>query len=223
MLATAGGGVQSRSPLIRAPRVSWSNPVNRREQLFATALQLFARYGYKKTTVEDIAGELGLTKGALYLYVKNKQDLYEKTVAWALVEWQQHVRDAVMGETDVRERLRAVALTAFEYLLGNAELQALITADTDFHADLLGKEPFAAIHRDSEMMMANILEEGIAAGAFRQVDVAATAGVLLTLYLGFIQRARQPAQRELLLAQYRTLLDLVCTGLFAPNGEACRR
>lgn len=188
---------------------------NRREQIFATALQLFARYGYKKTTVEDIAGALRLTKGALYLYVKNKQDLYEKTAAWALLEWQQKVRDTVMDIADPVERFRVMAISGIEYLLGNEELLALITAETDFYADLVEKEPFASIHRDSAMMMENVLNEGIESGVFRQVDAAATAATLFPMYMAFIAQAKSKAQREDLMPRYRNMLDIMCAGLLA--------
>lgn len=192
---------------------------NRREQILATALQLFAKYGYKKTTVEDIAGGLGLTKGALYLYVKNKQDLYEKTAAWALAEWQQHVRDAVIEVAGPEQRLRVMALSAFEYLLEHEELLALINADTDFYADLVVKEPFASIHRDSVMMMESVLAEGVETGVFQAVDQAAVADALFSLYLCFIAQTRLRWPRELLLSRYRTMLDLMCAGLLVKSAK----
>lgn len=188
---------------------------NRREQIFETAFQLFARYGYKKTTVEDIAGALGLTKGALYLYVKNKQDLYEKTVAWALMEWQQKVRDAVIDVTDPVERFRVMAQSAIEHLLGNEELLALLTTETDFYADLVEKEPFAAIHRDSMMMIENVLIEGVESGAFASMDTAATAGTLFSMYMAFLMQAKTKAQREVLIPRFQTMLDIMCAGMVA--------
>jgi AcrR family transcriptional regulator len=49
-------------------------------QIYETALNLFAKHGYRKTSVVDIANELGMVKGNLYLYALNKQDLYEKAI-----------------------------------------------------------------------------------------------------------------------------------------------
>jgi len=54
---------------------------SREGKIFDAALKLFAQYGYKKTTLEDVAGECGMTPGNIYFYVKNKKDLYEKTVS----------------------------------------------------------------------------------------------------------------------------------------------
>ena len=47
-----------------------------KEDILRTALRLFARDGYEAASVSDIAGELGMTKGALYKHYKNKRDIF---------------------------------------------------------------------------------------------------------------------------------------------------
>ena len=51
-----------------------------KENILQTALSLFARDGYEAASVSDIAGELGITKGALYKHYKNKQDIFNSIV-----------------------------------------------------------------------------------------------------------------------------------------------
>jgi len=51
-----------------------------KEQILTTALRLFARDGYEAVSVRTIAGELGMTKGALYRHYKNKQDIFDHIV-----------------------------------------------------------------------------------------------------------------------------------------------
>ena len=51
-----------------------------KENILHTALRLFARDGYEAASVSDIAGELGMTKGALYKHYKNKRDIFESIV-----------------------------------------------------------------------------------------------------------------------------------------------
>ena len=48
-----------------------------RERIMLTALQLFARDGYEAVPVSSIAGELGITKGALYRHFRDKRDIFE--------------------------------------------------------------------------------------------------------------------------------------------------
>ncbi len=52
-----------------------------KENILQTALRLFARNGYEAVSVSKIAGELGMTKGALYRHYKNKQDIFDSIFA----------------------------------------------------------------------------------------------------------------------------------------------
>ncbi|RDJ25144.1 TetR/AcrR family transcriptional regulator [Bosea caraganae] len=49
---------------------------NRIAQVADAALRLFARYGYKRTSMDDIAKEAGLAKATLYLHFKGKDDVF---------------------------------------------------------------------------------------------------------------------------------------------------
>jgi len=54
---------------------------NTKEQILITALRLFAQDGYEAVSTAMIAGELGMTKGALYKHYKNKQDIFDSIIA----------------------------------------------------------------------------------------------------------------------------------------------
>ena len=53
---------------------------NRKEEILLTALHLFAQNGYEAVSVSQIAGELGITKGALYRHYQNKRDIFDHIV-----------------------------------------------------------------------------------------------------------------------------------------------
>ena len=50
---------------------------NRKEEILIVALHQFARDGYEAVSVSQIAGELGMTKGALYRHYKSKRDIFD--------------------------------------------------------------------------------------------------------------------------------------------------
>ena len=50
---------------------------NRTEEILMVALHLFARDGYEAVSVSQIAGELDMTKGALYRHYKSKRDIFD--------------------------------------------------------------------------------------------------------------------------------------------------
>lgn len=54
--------------------------VNKRDRILQTASEVFARYGYDKTTLEDIGKKCGLNKASLYYYFSNKEDIYVQVI-----------------------------------------------------------------------------------------------------------------------------------------------
>ena len=52
-----------------------------KERILLTALRLFAKDGYEAVSVSDIAGALGITKGALYRHYRNKRDIFDSILA----------------------------------------------------------------------------------------------------------------------------------------------
>ena len=53
-----------------------------KERILMTALRLFARDGYEAVSVSAIAGELGMTKGALYKHYRNKRDIFDSILRY---------------------------------------------------------------------------------------------------------------------------------------------
>ena len=51
-----------------------------KERILETALELFAQNGYLGTSMNDIAGKLGLTKAALYKHYTSKQEILDRII-----------------------------------------------------------------------------------------------------------------------------------------------
>src|SRR2546427_283102 len=78
-----------------------------RERILIAAFTLFGRYGFRRTSMEDIASEAGLSRGALYLQFRNKEDIFRELAA-DLHEEALSVAEAALGtQESLSERLRA--------------------------------------------------------------------------------------------------------------------
>ncbi len=60
---------------------------DKRECILLSAAKAFARFGFKKASVEDIAREAGVAKGTVYLACDSKQDLFYQVLHRELREW----------------------------------------------------------------------------------------------------------------------------------------
>jgi AcrR family transcriptional regulator len=65
------------TPSIQTCKPRWRRrPEKRAEEILDAAMRVFCRRGLHKTKLEEVAREAGISKGTIYLYFKNKEDLF---------------------------------------------------------------------------------------------------------------------------------------------------
>ena len=189
--------------------------------IYEAALGVFAEYGFKKATLDDIAAELGMTKGNLYRYARNKRDLYRNTVRYALQRWQGKVRDAIAAESDVVQQFHVMCRKAVAYLAEDDALRRLLVRDPDIFPMFPKEDPYADINANSVGMIRSILERGIRADRFHPVDLDTVPEIIFSVYKMFIIRmyiiSRDRAQEEM----FTQTVALITQGLFTA-GNDCR-
>jgi AcrR family transcriptional regulator len=82
-------------------------PVSTRERIREAAFMLFGRYGFKRTSMEDIASEAGLSRTALYMQFRNKEDIFRDLARGLHEEGLTQAEAALAGDAALTERLRA--------------------------------------------------------------------------------------------------------------------
>ena len=186
------------------------------EEIYNAALQVFAEFGYKKATVEDIAVKLDMTKGNLYFYAKNKKDLYEKTVSYALVNWQTLVRNEILKETSVKKQLLIMCQKAIDYLDEAHELRSILKRDPEIFPMFPASDPYEKINNHSIQMIRVILEKGISEKIFRPVNAERISTVIFSIYKMFIIRTyiQDNADKENIRGLFDETMDLATKGLF---------
>jgi len=188
--------------------------------IYEAALGVFADYGFKKATLDDIAAELGMTKGNLYRYAKNKKDLYRNTVRHAMLRWQGRVRDAIEREPDAERQFQVMCRKAVAYLAEDDALRRLLVRDPEIFPMFPAHDPYADINANSVAMIRSILERGIAEQRFRAVDLETVPEIIFSVYKMFIIRmyikSRDPAQEEM----FTQTVALITQGLYSKPFEA---
>lgn len=141
----------------------------RRQEIIVCALRLFAERGYRATTMDDIAGALGCTKGLIYHYFNSKAELAEQadTGAHELIE--RGVAEIVGSSLPPVEKLeRAVTHFITEILLGYQRYLVILWDRAEMRADQ--GEAHRASHLASRrrifLLYRSIIIEGIEAGVF---------------------------------------------------------
>jgi len=81
-------------------------PTGTRERILGAAFVLFGRYGFKRTSMENIASEAGLSRTALYLQFRNKEEIFRDLAGGLHEEGLSGAEAALAGEGLLVDRLR---------------------------------------------------------------------------------------------------------------------
>lgn len=190
--------------------------MDRQEKLtliFDAALKVFAQYGFKRTRVEDVAAELGMTKGNLYLYVKDKRDLYEKAVSHGLLRWQAKVRESISGIDDVVEQFLVMCKKSFMYLSRDVALRTILINDPSIFPLSTQEDRFAEINRTSMDLLKSVLKRGIEEKRFREVHVTYVTELLFSIYVMFIIKTYIKSEVKSSSRMFEQAVDLILGGL----------
>ncbi|MFQ5689268.1 MAG: TetR/AcrR family transcriptional regulator [Gemmatimonadota bacterium] len=142
--------------------------LRRRDEILHSALLAFREKGYHGTTLEDIAGRLGLRKTALYHYFPDKESILYECHRRSLSELERVLDEARTRYDTATERLGQVIR---EHVRVMTEL--LQGSPLAFEVPALSREHQAEVvaRRDRyEMSVRKLVAEGVEAGEFRPVD-----------------------------------------------------
>lgn len=181
--------------------------------ILGAALRIFARFGYRKATLEDIAGELGMTAANIYAYAESKRELYEQTVAFALSRWQTRVKNAASEKKAAKEKLETLCDSALHYLSEDTDFCALLKSDPSIFPMFPTVDPYEEINAVSVWLIAEILKLGIQTGEFRELDVDTVSELLFSLYKGFIIHAYVQGESEFIERNLPQTLELILHGI----------
>jgi AcrR family transcriptional regulator len=164
---------------------------SRRQAILQAARQVFARKGYEPATLEAVAREAGLAKGTLYLYFRNKEDLFFHTVLNTLESLQDSIREQAERQEGALQKLRAVAAGQFAFFLRNRDILQLFAPVSNpglarLHKRLL--RPMMEKWGAHVQRVTALVEEGQRTGAVRR-DLEARH-----IALAFIGMANQASQ-----------------------------
>lgn len=183
------------------------------ETILLSALRCFSAYGYKKTTLEDIAGELNLGNSSVYAYTTSKRALYEDVVRYVMLRWQNKVKAAVEQMGTATEMFRVLCETALLYLSEDSAFCALLKNDPTIFPMFPESDPYEDINTESVAMIGRILDAGQANGEFRKLDTAAVSELIFSMYKGFIIRAYIENEDRFMEHYMSQAIDLFTNGI----------
>lgn len=154
------------------------------QRILETAQALFSHFGFKKTTMDDIARAVFRAKSSLYHYFRNKEEIYRAVVEKEGRVVKEEIRQAIARADSPVAKLEAYVKTRM------LALHRLANFYQAFREEYLESYSFIQkLRQDYDRYevetVKGILAEGVASGLFSVHDLDLTAVAIITAMKGF--------------------------------------
>lgn len=155
---------------------------DKRAAILTAAFSLFGHYGYRRTSIDDIAQEAGIAKGTVYLYFKSKEEIF-RALAQQLIDHMLTATESAQSTSagvvaQLRGMLDAKFGYFFELLHHSAHVREILDAKNQLCADL-----FAQSDRRYQRMLSEVITQAEKRGELHLAQVELepdTAAELIT-------------------------------------------
>ena len=146
---------------------------SRADQLLETATLLFKEKGYHNTSMQDLADALGMQKGSLYYYIDSKEELLRELLEQATSILGAQIDEIYAADLSPGEKLQRALENHGQAIMDHLNLVTVYLQEyRSLPPERLQEALATREHYERRLMQ--ILQDGIASGQFRQVDVKMT-------------------------------------------------
>lgn len=181
---------------------------NARDRILDEAAELFGGGGYDKSSLNDVAVRLGVSKAAVYHYFSTKQSIYDAIIVRTLEGLIAHVNGAVERCSGADEKLRAFMVAHAAFFERNywGFVCMLVGYGGMANPSLISEANHMRVEYEDNLR--KILRDGMADGTFKKRDVTTASHAVLSMLNWMVRWYKPGGQRraEAFAAQYYELL-----------------
>jgi TetR/AcrR family transcriptional regulator, cholesterol catabolism regulator len=146
----------------------------KRERILEEAVKLFYERGFNGTTLDDIAGKLGVTKPFIYTHFRSKVELLEAICRPTIEMSLNAIAQAARGSGPASDRLfRGVVNFSKVVLQRQANIAVYFREEKNLSA--AGLNDINALRKEFNRVLSALLDEGAKAGEFTTADIRVAA------------------------------------------------
>ena len=150
----------------------------KKEEILKSAASILAEKGYYGTTMEEIAARLLMTKGSIYYYFKDKQDLLYQSQKILLEQSMVNLEEVLKLDLPAKEKLEKAMYVHLEFLISELSTFAMgIKPEQVFNGEYL--EDILRLRVEYAKCYDDLIVEGIESGDFDTVNVRVARNIIL--------------------------------------------
>lgn len=185
----------------------------KRDCILLEAARAFARFGFKKTSIDEVARAAGVAKGTVYLACESKEDLFYQVLHREIRDWSAETAKLIDPRIPADQLLAMMSEQGIAYLESRPLVRDLLFGRLDESLPQFG-DRLDALRRIGTSNVVEVLKLGIEQKRFRQdLDVDTIASLLLDLQIAaYLFHDRGPDREERLKKRRAVALDLILRG-----------
>ena len=159
-------------------------PEERPKQILDAAFAVFAERGLAAARLEDIANRAGLSKGTIYIYFANKEELFREVVRSTVIAFIERGEAFFELERDPRQALLAWMDAYWAWIRSPVfpAMHRMVIAELRSFPDLAAFYAKEVVER-AQRLVCEMLERGMDTGVFRRMDPLVAARMLSAVFI----------------------------------------
>lgn len=183
----------------------------RRGEILDAARLVFARKGFARGIMDEIAKQAGVAKGTVYLYFRSKEEVYRAVLSRDMEFLKKDTLDRIDAAASLKEKIMAFIVTRLENAESKKEFFQIM--DTDSSSLSFSQKQYRAWLREPVLRLASAIDEASRRGEIRRVPSEKVAWWIIDMTRGTIQRRRLGANDTSLSEDSKFLLNFVLVAL----------
>ncbi len=155
--------------------------------IVTNAQRLFLQYGYKKTSIEDIAEATNRAKSTIYHFFSSKEQIFDAVVSYEMQEMRKSVKEKIDCKQKSSEKILAYLDQLALELSNRLTLLSIIT--NEIKDKTAGKNEYLKIVEFENIFLTQLFLEGVESQEFTNIsreDIPLLAEVILSAFFGII-------------------------------------
>ncbi len=191
---------------------------DKKEVLISAAQDIFGKYGYSKTSLEEIARSIGLSKSTLYHYVENKEDLFKSVIEKESQIFLQEIIKSLTPEMSPEQKLKKFFVIRMRSIKKLSNIYSVLMEEYQKNFELF--EKLRKQHDEKEKgIINNILKEGNEQKQFKIKETELTSSILLLALKGIEHQWTSMISLSKIEENIDALLDILFHGLKNSRGK----
>ena len=158
----------------------------RADRILDAAAELMLRWGYNKTTIDDIARQAGVAKGTIYLHWKTREDLFTALMRREYIRVVEEIQQRIFNDPE-GGTIQGITKHSMLATMKSPLMKAVLLRDTDLLGEWLSREFASATYSEQIAQSLGLIEFFRSRGVVRDdIDVRRLAFMLDAITMGFL-------------------------------------